>query len=253
MARGEQYRYLGVDGDGEEAGPLRACPDCGADLTEEDAITVELVFGGMTLSWLESDGTLADPEGVVLAGLHDCTCCTGCGHRLSSCGSPCGEEISVWGWGYYACNEPEIEAAREQARRQYARDGVVVPDDGVVRRDDEQGCWVEARLWVPDGGLSDGTDAANRSDVDSDVLLAEWDRDNAGRPIKADELKALLKADRRLACLLVARAKVEEWMQDGPQEVARCLSVWMDAGWALSDDEFLLELAENAGLVSEAQ
>jgi hypothetical protein len=90
-----------------------------------------------------------------------------------------------------------------------------------------------------------------RKFLDSDVLLAEWDRDNAGRPITADELRALLKADRRLACLLVARAKVEEWMQDGPQEVARCLGVWMDAGWDIGDDEFLLEVAENAGLVSE--
>lgn len=173
MATGEQYRYLAVDEDGEETGPLAACPDCRADLTREDAITVELAFGGMTLSWLEPDGTLADPRGAVRAGLHDCTCCTRCGHRLSSCGSPCDEEITEWGWDYGYFTPRPVGVARDWARRHYARDGVAVPDDGVVRKDGERGCWVEARLWVPADVYAD----ANGSNPgDSDPKLAE----NAG-------------------------------------------------------------------------
>lgn len=84
-----------------------------------------------------------------------------------------------------------------------------------------------------------------------EVPLAGWDREHAGTPMTADELRALLKSDRRLACLLVARAKVREWMEDGPAEVARCLGVWMDEGFNLGDDDWLVELAEYAGLVAE--
>jgi hypothetical protein len=114
----------------------------------------------------------------VLAGLHDCTCCTRCGHRLSSCGSPCDEEITDWGWDYgYFAAEP-IRAARDWARRHYARDGVAVPEDGVVRKDGERGCWVEARLWVPADHSPGGQETTSRTDgrdVDSEDadLLSE--------------------------------------------------------------------------------
>jgi hypothetical protein len=50
---------------------------------------------------------------------------------------------------------------------------------------------------------------------------------------------------------LIARAKVEEWANGGLAEVARCLGVWMDRRFDLGDDDWLVELAENAGLVAE--
>jgi hypothetical protein len=55
----------------------------------------------------------------------------------------------------------------------------------------------------------------------------------------------LLAEDRLKACRLLAEAKVEEWINDGEEEVARCLGFWMCSGHNLGDDGFLADLWEN--------
>jgi hypothetical protein len=64
------YRYLDAEGD-----PLKECPGCGHDLTEDDGISISLSVSDHVFSVssrLDAEGNLVDtPDGAVSAGLAD--------------------------------------------------------------------------------------------------------------------------------------------------------------------------------------
>ena len=64
------------------------------------------------------------------------------------------------------------------------------------------------------------------------------------------EFRTLLASDRERACRLLAERKVEEWMEDGAEEVVRCLALWMENKQDLGDDEFLVDRAMSCDLIS---
>ena len=61
-----------------------------------------------------------------------------------------------------------------------------------------------------------------------------------------EPFEEFLKRDRDEACKQLADAKVEEWMNEGADEVKRCLTLWMQDRRDLSDDDTLLAIAEGA-------
>jgi hypothetical protein len=68
----------------------------------------------------------------------------------------------------------------------------------------------------------------------------------------AEKFRGMLAGDadqRRRACQMLAEWKVSEWLDDGREEVVRCLACWMDNGLDLGDDELLVELAQACLLV----
>lgn len=60
-----------------------------------------------------------------------------------------------------------------------------------------------------------------------------------------------LHDDRRGLCNRLAAYKVEEWMNDGQEEVARALGCWMDVRIDLGDDYTLMQMAIDCGFVDE--
>jgi len=62
------------------------CPECGADLRQEGAVTVSFSNGDRVThedpSQLDEDGKLLDPSGMVAAGYHAGTECTKCKENL---------------------------------------------------------------------------------------------------------------------------------------------------------------------------
>ena len=53
----------------------------------------------------------------------------------------------------------------------------------------------------------------------------------------------ILTNDREAAASLLAHYKVEEWMEDGPEEVARCLKGWIISKTDLGNDDTIVDLA----------
>ena len=72
--------------------------------------------------------------------------------------------------------------------------------------------------------------------------------------LKAEFLE-LLRVDRHAAIALFIDRKVDEWLNDGPAEVKRVLTLWAARAelpsLSLGDDESLVELAENCNLIEE--
>ena len=65
------------------------------------------------------------------------------------------------------------------------------------------------------------------------------------------EFRGMLREQRGPACLLLMQALVDAWMNDGPEEVVRCLSLWAEKRLDLGDEDALTELAQGCGLVEE--
>ena len=61
--------------------------------------------------------------------------------------------------------------------------------------------------------------------------------------LRLKEWKEQLKTDRATACLRLAKAKVDEWQNDGVEEIVRCLACWMEQGLNLGDNDVLMDLA----------
>jgi hypothetical protein len=72
--------------------------------------------------------------------------------------------------------------------------------------------------------------------------------------LKAEFLE-LLRVNRAAAIALLIDRKVDEWLNDGPDEVKRALALWASRpelpSLSLGDDESLVEMAENCDLVEE--
>lgn len=77
------WSYLYQDDNG---GPLKSCPACGHDLTQEDGVDITLSIGGRVFdveSRLDENGKLIDTDdNAVAAGFHSATLCGGCGDML---------------------------------------------------------------------------------------------------------------------------------------------------------------------------
>ena len=67
-------------------------------------------------------------------------------------------------------------------------------------------------------------------------------------PMNEARFRQLLGDERDMAISLLMETKVSEWMNDGPEEVARCLTHWAEEKLDLGDDETLMELAEGTSL-----
>lgn len=61
----------------------------------------------------------------------------------------------------------------------------------------------------------------------------------------ADLFRQALQADRAEAIKRLMDRKVEEWLNDGPEEVARCLACWAEQGLNLGSDDDLVAIAES--------
>lgn len=61
----------------------------------------------------------------------------------------------------------------------------------------------------------------------------------------------LLKKDRTAAIRLLMTHKVQEWLNDGPGEVARVLTLWAEDKLDLGDDVVIAGLAE--GMCEDCQ
>ena len=66
-----------------------------------------------------------------------------------------------------------------------------------------------------------------------------------------EEFQELLETDRPQAVQLLMEAKVHEWMNDGEEEVARCLTQWAINGIDLGSNDDLLDLAEGCVYLAE--
>lgn len=58
------------------------------------------------------------------------------------------------------------------------------------------------------------------------------------------EFEALLKTNRESAIAWFMATKVDEWMNDGIEEVVRCLTSWAMHCVNLGDDDEILDMAE---------
>ena len=72
--------------------------------------------------------------------------------------------------------------------------------------------------------------------------------------LKAEFLE-LLRVHRAAAIALLIDRKVDEWLNDGPDEVKRALALWASRpelpSLLMGDDELLVEMAENCNLIEE--
>lgn len=57
------------------------------------------------------------------------------------------------------------------------------------------------------------------------------------------EFRELLKKDRDAAATWFAGHRVSEWINDGQEEVERCIACWIGQKLNLGDDELLVEMA----------
>ena len=80
-------------------------------------------------------------------------------------------------------------------------------------------------------------------------VLDRWYEGDDELPMPLERFRALLRSNRRLACLLLSTASVEEWMWDGEEEVARVVGLYMERDF--HDDSLLIEMATNKGLIRE--
>lgn len=58
------------------------------------------------------------------------------------------------------------------------------------------------------------------------------------------QFRTLLNLDRAAVGRWIGERKIEEWMQDGKAEAARCIGCWIGNKLDLGDDETLVELAQ---------
>jgi hypothetical protein len=80
-------------------------------------------------------------------------------------------------------------------------------------------------------------------------VLDRWYEGDDELQMPLERFRALLRSDRRLACLLLSTASVAEWMQDGEQEVARVVGLFFERDF--HDDGLLVEMATYRGLIKE--
>jgi hypothetical protein len=69
--------------------------------------------------------------------------------------------------------------------------------------------------------------------------------DKKGDNLTAEEFSLLLKSDRQQALEWFFSRKVDEWMQDGEEEIVRVLTLYAIDGHNLADDNTIIGLAES--------
>jgi hypothetical protein len=112
---------------------------------------------------------------------------------------------------------------------------------------DEEGFLID-----PSGDVARGLHSATMCSECGEMLfnfegVAEHQED-AEEPkgeFTVEEFRKLLADDREAAAEFIAIHKVEEWMNDGAYEVARCIKNWIVNGLNLGDDDTLVGLAES--------